>query len=135
MTRARLMEEQIIAVLKEHEDETRTGDLARKPGMSGTTLYNRKVEFGWVDVSEARRLKEGENAKLKKLLVGQMLDARRSGNRCQKNGRACRQASWRHASGGLVGLSERRACFGRWRSIGRWPFLPSAGHSASREVM
>ena len=41
------------------------------------TLYNWKARFGGMDVSEAKRLKqlEDENAKLKKLLAEQMLDA------------------------------------------------------------
>ena len=45
--------------------------------VSETTLYNWKAKFGGMDVSEAKRLKalEEENAKLKKLLADQMLDA------------------------------------------------------------
>jgi putative transposase len=41
------------------------------------TFYNWKAKYGGMDVSEARRLKalEDENAKLKKLLAEQMLDA------------------------------------------------------------
>ena len=40
-------------------------------------IYNWKAKFGGMDVSEAKRLKalEEENAKLKKLLAEQMLDA------------------------------------------------------------
>jgi putative transposase len=76
MKRARFTEEQIIAVLKEHEAGTKTADLARKHGISEATIYNWKGKFGGMDVSEARRLKalEEENAKLKKLLAEQMLD-------------------------------------------------------------
>jgi putative transposase len=42
-----------------------------------TTLYNWKAKFGGMDVSEAKRLKalEEENARLKKLVADQMLDA------------------------------------------------------------
>ena len=60
MKRKRFTEEQIIAVLREHEAGAKAGDLARKHG-----------------VSEAKRLRqlEDENAKLKKLLAEQMLDA------------------------------------------------------------
>jgi putative transposase len=49
----------------------------RKQGVSEATLYNWKAKFGGMDVSEARRLRqlEDENAKLKKLLAEQMLDA------------------------------------------------------------
>jgi putative transposase len=77
MKRARFTEEQIIAVLKEHEAGVKTADLARKYGISEATIYNWKAKFGGMDVSEARRLKalEEENAKLKKLLAEQMLDA------------------------------------------------------------
>jgi putative transposase len=77
MKRARFTEEQIIAVLKEHEAGAKTGDLARKHGVSEATLYNWKARYGGMDVSEAKRLKalEDENAKLKRLLAEQMLDA------------------------------------------------------------
>ena len=76
MKRARFTEEQIIGVLKEHEAEAKTADLARKHGVSEATLYNWKVKYGGMDVSEAKRLKqlEDENARLKKLLAEQMLD-------------------------------------------------------------
>ena len=70
-------EEQIIAVLKEHEAGANAADLARKHGISEATLYNWKAKYGGMDVSEAKRLKalEEENAKLKKLLAEQMLDS------------------------------------------------------------
>ena len=76
MKRARFTEEQIIAVLKEHEAGVKTVDLARKHGISEATIYNWKAKFGGMDVSEAKRLRalEEENAKLKKLLAEQMLD-------------------------------------------------------------
>ena len=77
MKRARFTEEQIIGVLKEHEAGAKTADLARKHGVSEATLYNWKARYGGMEVSEAKRLKqlEDENAKLKKLLAEQMLDA------------------------------------------------------------
>lgn len=77
MKRARFTEEQIIAVLKEHEAGAKTADLTRKHGISEATIYSWKVKFGGMDVSEARRLKAlvEDNEKLKKLLAEQMLDA------------------------------------------------------------
>ena len=77
MKRARFTEEQIIGILMEHEAGVKTADLARKHGISEATLYNWKAKFGGMSVSEAKRLKqlEDENARLKKLLAEQMLDA------------------------------------------------------------
>jgi putative transposase len=76
MKRSRFTEEQIIAVLKEHELGAKMADLCRKHGISEATFYKWKSKFGGLDVSEARRLKalEDENCKLKKLLAESMLD-------------------------------------------------------------
>ena len=72
--RARFTEEQIIAILKEHEAGAKTADLARKHGVSEATLYNWKAKYGGMDAKRLKQL-EDENAKLKKLLAEQMLDA------------------------------------------------------------
>ena len=76
MKKKRFTEEQIIAVLKEHEAGMKTADLARKHGISEATIYNWKAKFGGMDVSEAKRLRalEEENGKLKRLLADSMLD-------------------------------------------------------------
>ena len=76
MKRKRFTEEQIIAVLREHELGAKTSDLCRKHGINEATFYNWKSKFGGLDLSEAKRLKqlEGENARLKKLLADSMLD-------------------------------------------------------------
>jgi putative transposase len=76
MKRKRFTEEQIIGVLKEAEAGVKTGDLARRHGISEATIYNWKAKYGGMEVSEAKRLRslEDENAKPKRLLADAMLD-------------------------------------------------------------
>ena len=77
MKQKRYTEEQIIGFLKEHEAGTKVPDLVRRHGFSEQSFYRWKSKFGGMEVSEAKRLREleAENAKLKKLLAEQMLDA------------------------------------------------------------
>ncbi|KAE8237635.1 hypothetical protein A4X03_0g9076, partial [Tilletia caries] len=76
MKRSRFSEEQIIAVLKEHQAGIAVADLCRKHGIGDATLYNWHNRYGGMDVSDARRLKalDVESRKLKKLLEESMLD-------------------------------------------------------------
>ena len=76
MKKSRYTQEQIIAVLKQHQAGLSTAELCRKHGISEATFYNWRSRYGGMEVSEARRLKslEDENRKLKKLLAEQMLD-------------------------------------------------------------
>ena len=61
MKRSRFSEEQIIAILKEHEAGVPVADLCRKHGVSTASLYKWKAKYGGMDVSEARKLKALED--------------------------------------------------------------------------
>jgi putative transposase len=76
MKRTRFSDEQIIAILKEHEAGIAVAELCRKHGVSDASIYKWKAKYGGMDVSEAKRLKslEDENTRLKRLLADAMLD-------------------------------------------------------------
>lgn len=76
MKRKRFSEEQIIAVLKEHEAGAKVDDLCRRHGISAATFYAWRKKYGGMEASEAKRLRalESENAKLKRIVADQMLD-------------------------------------------------------------
>ena len=67
MKSSRFSEEQVIAILREHEGGVPTAEVCRRHGISSATFYKWKAKFGGMEVSDARRLKalEEENAKLK----------------------------------------------------------------------
>jgi putative transposase len=102
MKRTRYTGEQIIGILTEHEAGAKFADLCRKHRMSEGTFYSWKAKFGRMTISVAKRLKslEDENAKLKKLLAEQMLDAAAMKELLSKNGRARHEARNRCASAG-----------------------------------
>ena len=76
MRKSRFTEAQIIGMIKEQEAGMATAEVCRRHGLSPATFYKLKAKYGGMDVSDAQRLRalEDENGKLKRLLVGTMLD-------------------------------------------------------------
>ena len=88
MKKSRYTEEQIIAILKQHEAGVKTADLCREHGISDATFYNWKSKYGGLDVSEAQRLRqmEDENRRLKSLVADLSLDREALKAVIRKNG-------------------------------------------------
>ena len=88
MKKSRYTEEQIIAILKQHEAGVKTSDLCREHGISDATFYNWKAKYGGLDVSEAQRLRqmEDENRRLKSLVADLSLDKEALKAVIRKNG-------------------------------------------------
>ena len=76
MKSRRFTDEQIVAILKEHEAGVTAEELARIHGVSRNTIYNWKKKYGGLDVSDTKRLSqlEEENRRLKKMVAEQLLD-------------------------------------------------------------
>jgi putative transposase len=117
LKRSRFSEEQIISILREHEEGTKTTDLCRKHGISSATFYAWKAMFGGMEVSEAKRLRalEAENAKLKKLLAEGMLDNAMlkeiaSKNSDARQARGCRSFALGVRGERAAGVFDDRPC-------------------------
>ena len=80
MARKRFTAEQIINHLREAEILISQGksirEVSRQIGISEQTYYRWRKEYGGMDISQARHLKEleKENQRLKKLVADQALD-------------------------------------------------------------
>src|SRR5687768_13785635 len=90
MRGTRFSEEQIVAVLKEHEQGVRVEDLCRGHSISQQTFYRWKAKYGGLEVGDAQKLKalEEENRRLKGWWPTWRWTTRRSRTCCQKTGKA-----------------------------------------------
>jgi putative transposase len=76
MKRKRYKTEEKIRILREAERTDKTiQEVCRERGVSEQTFHRWKREFGMMEVSQARQLKElqKENARLKRMLADEML--------------------------------------------------------------
>ena len=76
MKRKRYSVEQIVAAVKQHEAGMPAAEIARKLGIVDQGFYRWKQQYGGLEASEVRELKQlrDENAKLRKLVADLSLD-------------------------------------------------------------
>lgn len=77
MKKSKYTEEQIVGILHEvAAGGTTMKDVARRHGVTETTLYRWRAKYGGLQVDEAKRLKqlEDENRRLKRLVADLSLD-------------------------------------------------------------
>jgi putative transposase len=76
MKRKRYSVEQIVAAVKQHDQGMAVADICRKLGIAEATFYRWKSQYGGLEPSEARELKQlrEENSKLKRLVADLSLD-------------------------------------------------------------
>ena len=78
MRKSRFSEEQIIGILKRAEAGQAAADVCREVGICVGTYYRWKAQYGGLEVSQLRRLRqlEDENRKLKQVVADLTLDNR-----------------------------------------------------------
>jgi putative transposase len=69
-------EEQIVSILRLAEAGQTVGEVCRKHGISEGTYYRWKAQYGGLEVSQLRRLRqlEDENRRLKQIVADLTLD-------------------------------------------------------------
>ncbi|WP_428559784.1 MAG: transposase [Solidesulfovibrio sp. DCME] len=71
MRKSRFSETQIVKMLKEAEAGRPVTDICREQGISVTTFYKWKTQYGGMEASDVRRLKdlEAEHSRLKQMFA------------------------------------------------------------------
>ncbi len=72
----RYTEEQIVRILGEVQSARSVEETARQYGVSAGTIHRWRKQFGGMELSEVKRLREleAENARLKRIVAHQALD-------------------------------------------------------------
>ena len=76
MRKSRFSETQIVKMLKEGEAGRPVSDICRESGISATTFYKWKTNYGGMEASDVRRLKdlEAEHSRLKQMFAELILE-------------------------------------------------------------
>ena len=87
MAKKRFAESQIYRILQENEAGVPIQDLIKKYGVSQATIYNWKIKYGGMNITEMRRINElqEENDRLKRMFADLSLENMTLKSRLEKD--------------------------------------------------